>query len=707
MAHKEVLNVFFSGVPANHPPAIPIRHVDVAVGLGLFVSCVVSLAIAWMLWHALPGSPIVPPGGLIWQWLHYPTLLLWQIKPHAPMTLWADNPASYAVSPWAIHARLLPGLLIGGVVGGLALKAGLAPYSRMRHLEGPKLILDPKEALQELVRASAEELAGKVPFMQLLPGVWLPKQRWTRGVLLYGSPGSGKTQALIPILQQLIDGNHRTWAYDVKGDLTSYWLGGTVGLLCPQDRRSLVWDIGADVRTPSDAQVFASSLIGEAGGEGKFWSEAAKSLLEGTLISLQNELATNWGWRSLADRLTADAPAFAERMAKHAPLAALLVADAQSSTTSSVLATLSAYTKIVHDLARAWGDGMDDAGRMPPSISLRAWASDGFDGSIRQLIYQAGPDRAMTTALGQTMLNMILPVILSAATPDDELGRTIALVVDELASLPVQFLPAIERGRSKGLIWVSAVQTLDQITEGWSEEVARSLGSMIGTHLVFRIQPSPGRDSVADQFGKARWAITAVSTSSSGQSTSLHEENRAVVAPHELSELGSIKDKKLPLGWGVTAIVAGIGPNLMRVTFPGVTPKKRRTPHRPAKWTLGPAQPGMTPEMTKVERDAKVARIRAENEEKQKERQAALEAKRASREGARNADAEWRAGGRKPAGNRANFAYEKENKYEPEPGLDHEAPPFPPAPPAPPLSAADRLRAEGKTSPLAKLSQTP
>jgi len=44
------------------------------------------------------------------------------------------------------------------------------------------------------------------------------------------------------------------------------------------------------------------------------------------------------------------------------------------------------------------------------------------------------------------------------------------------------------------------------------------------------------------------------------------------------------------------------------------------------------------------------------------------------------------------------------NKYEPEPGPDAEVPPFPPAPS---LSAADRLRAEGKTSPLAKLSQTP
>lgn len=696
MAHKEVLNVFFSGVPANHPPAIPIRHVDVAVGLGLFVSCLVSLAIAWVLWHPLFGSP-VPAGGLLWQWLHYPTLLLWQLKPHAPMTQWADNPASFTGSPWAVHARLLPGMILGLVAGGFALRAGLSPYSRMRHIEGPKLILDPKEALQELMRAAAEEMAGKEPFMQLLPDVWLPKQRWTRGLLLYGSPGSGKTQALIPIIEQLIHANHRAWIYDVKGDFTSYWLGGSVGLICPGDRRSLVLDIGADVQTPSDAQVFASSLIGEAGGEGKFWSEAAKSLLEGTLISLQNELATNWGWSSLADRLTVDAPAFAERLSKHAPLAALLVLDSQSSTTSSVLATLSAYTKIIHDLARAFGDGRDEAGRMRPSISLRQWAADGYEGKIRQLIFQAGPDASMNTALGSAMLNLVLPQILSAATPDDELGRTVAFVIDEMPSLgPIPFKAAVERGRSKGCIFVGACQDLSQIKEVWGEETMRSLGSMLGTHLVFRIQPGSTRDDVADQFGKSRWAITAVSTSSSGQSTSLHEENRAVVAPHELSDLGSVKDKKLPLGWGVTAIVAGIGTNLVRVTFPGVSPEKRRTPHRPAKWTLGPAQPGMTPELTKVERDAKANQLRLENEAKAKERQAELEAKRAASRASRDADAEWRAG-RKPGGNKEHFTYEA--RHEPEPGPDHQEAPFPP------LSPAERLLEEAKSSPLAKAIQ--
>ena len=113
---------------------------------------------------------------------------------------------------------------------------------------------------------------------------------------------------------------------------------------------------------------------------------------------------------------------------------------------------------------------------------------------------------------------------------------------------------------------------------------------MIGTHVVFRVQPSLSRDAIAEQFGKARWAITSVNTSGSAQGTgtnmSVHEEQRPVIAPHELTDrLGPQKGKRFPLGWGIRAVVAGIGPDLLELDFDGVSFKKRRTPHRPARWT--------------------------------------------------------------------------------------------------------------------------
>jgi hypothetical protein len=626
MARREVLNLFFQPVPANHPPAVWIRQVDHALLAGAATFCGVALGVGWVMWRPLFGNP-VPDGGLISQLIGYPALVLSQLTgghlfPHAVI----DNPNVFAL--WSLHARLFPTWLLSLAAGTGMFIAGLKPWRRMQHIEGPQL-LEGKTAEEAAKRQALEALNGDAPFMWLHPLLPLAKKKWTQGVLMYGSPGSGKTVALIPIIQGLISGGHRSFIYDVKGDFSSMFLGGTVGLMCPNDRRSLVWDIGRDVRSPSQAQVFASALIPDAGGDGKFWASAARQLLEGTLISLQNELDINWGWQTLADRLAVDSVVMAERMAKHAPMAELLVRDEKSSTTSSVLATLVGYTKLVQDMSRAFADGADDAGNARPSISFSAWSMDGYPGKIRQIIFQASADRTFTTALGSAILNIIGQQVLSPALPDDEIGRTIALVIDEAPSLgPVRWMEWCERGRSKGLIVVATCQNLDQIKLAFDEETMRSVGSMMGTTIVFRCSQGLSRDAVAEQFGKARWAVTGMTTNGSGGSTSVHEENRAVVQPYELSELGKVKGKQFPLGWGIQAMVA-LGGDVLTLDFPGVSPRKRRTPHRPARWTLGPANPGMEPEPTSIQRLMLTAEREAADVAEKEEQKKANEASRA------------------------------------------------------------------------------
>ena len=587
---QPVLNLFLQREPASLEPSRWVRRVDTAIAAGAFAATAVYMAISAALWHTLPAPP---DGGWLTQALAYPglvahTLTLGLAFPHAIV----DNPAAGELA--SLHLRLGPALGAGLAAGWAVLKAGLTPHRRIRHLGGPQL-LEREAAVRAAVRVSGAEVQGD-PFLRLGP-LTIDKGRATRGMLLYGSPGSGKTVVLLQAIEQLIAAGHRAFLYDVKGDLTSYYLGGSVGLICPSDRRSLVWDIGRDCCTPSDAQVFSSSLIKEDEGSGKFWSVAARQLLEGVLRSLQNDHGTNWGWKSLADRLAVDAEAMSARMNEDFPEAVALVADTESSATSSVLATLSSYTKLVGDLAMAWGDGQDPrTGDMRPAIALTDWAADGYEGDIRQLIFQAGPDRTMTTALGSAMLNLLTPRLLSAGLPDDERGRTIAIVLDELPSIgKIDFMSLIERGRSKGVIFLAAVQTLDQVKAVWGEETMRSLGSMIGTHIVFRCQASASRDAIAEQFGKSRWAVTSINTSGgNGQgmnaNVSVHEEQRPVIQPYELTDsLGPQKGKRFPLGWGIRAMVAGVGPDVLQLDFDGVSPRKRRTPHRAARWTTQPA----------------------------------------------------------------------------------------------------------------------
>lgn len=656
---RQVVNLFLQQIPADHAPAVWIRRVDTAILLGLVVATVVSLGVGALLWHVLPH---VPAGGFLWQWWHEPRLLAWSLTPHAPMTLWADNPASDASTPWAIHARLLPGMLLGLAAGAGALRAGLRPFRRMKHIDGPQL-LEGKEAIRAARSVLTEELrvpdgkptSGFLPFHPDLPH--LHKTRVTRGMLMVGSPGSGKSTLLHLWLREVFRANHRVFIFDTKADFTAGYLGGSCILMCPWDKRSHVWAIAKDCLSPADSAAFAASLIPRNDAD-PFWTTAAAMLLDGTIRSCQDQYGTEWDWLLLRERLNDEMEPFAERMREHFQKAFKLLED--GGTTKSITITLAGYTKIVDELAEAWGTGRDRAGNFRPHFSFREWIRDDYAGKARQVILQAGPDLHATEAFASSIINVLSPAMLSPAFGDNELGRSLLFFFDELPAIgKINFAGLIERGRSRGICVFASCQDLEQLEAVHGKHVRNTLTSMFGTQIYFRMQPSSSRDELAEGLGKARWSVTAVSTSSNGESTSVHEENRAVVQPHELGELGKQTGKRFPDGWGIRAMVVGIGSDVLTLDFPGVPAPKRRTPHRPAAWTQGPAKPGTKREPLAVER-----RFKAEAEAKSKQRQQTQQAEARER---RQKDKTWQEEGR------ANFGWEQ---------ADPEANPFPSSPPA-------------------------
>lgn len=693
---REVVTLFCQSVPADHPPAVWIRRLDSALLLGGVAAGAVSLGVSAALWH-VGAHP--PAGGLVSQWWNYPRLLMWSLDPHAPMRLWADNPASYESTPAALHWRLFPGFLAGIAAGIAAFKAGFTPWRRMRHIEGPRL-LEGKEAMaaarqvltQELKGPDGKPQEGFLPIHPRLP--WLHKTRFTRGVLMVGSPGSGKSTLLHLWLQEVFRANHRAFIFDTKADFTQGYLGGSCILMCPWDKRSHVWAIARDCVTPSDAAALASSLI-PRNDKDPFWTTAAAMLLEGTLRSCQDQYGLDWDWLLLQERVNDELGPFAERMKEHYPKAVQLLGE--GATSQSIVATLAGFTAIVDQLAEAWGDGRTKAGTFRPHFSFREWIKDDYIGKARQVILQAGPTVQATEAFASSIINILAPAILSPSFPDAELQRSLLFFFDELPAIGrIDFAGLIEKGRSRGVCVFASCQDLQQIERVHGEHVRKTITSMFGTQFLFRMQPSKSRDEIADGMGKARWSITAVNTNEQGSSTSVHEENRAVVQPYEIGELGKQVGRRYPGGWAIRAMVSGVGPDILTLDFPGTPAPKRRSAHRAASWTLGPAKPGTKPEPTRSERrlaeeavaESRKTQVRQQEEARHKDKR-------------RQDDARWRevrealeeAGVPRDVlttamGNNKHFAYEA--RHEPEPGPDHrdpEANPFPK-----PVTALDRIK---------------
>jgi hypothetical protein len=561
---------------------VPVRRWDEAAWLGGFVFSAVYVGVAFALWRRLPGLDLQPPASLGTFLTH------------------AWNPSTYAGAPASYIARAAATLGASLAVGGWAFASALKPYTRIRHVSGPRLLAG-KDAEQAALRQAAIERGkDKDGFLFLHPKLHLPKTRWTRHTLLLGSVGSGKTVLLMPVVQQLFESYTKTFLYDVKGDFTAKF--PDAALVSPWDDRSRYWDVGADVRTLSQAAVFAAALIPATEGEGgnRYFSIAAQQLLLGTVRALQTEKGRSWGWRDLADRVNADRGAFARTLEEHYPKAAPLIADPNAQATSSVLATLAAFTRVIDDLAGSWRNG---EGRK--SVSLRSWLRDDFRGR-KQIIVQGGPDAGLTSAYIGAMVRLLESMIISPAFADNEQGRSLVFVLDELPSLRVDISALIDKGRSKGCFVIAGLQDPIQLAEAIGPNKAQALMSMVGTHVVCRVQMGQSREQIAALFGRERVAYTALSSGASATGSthnlSVHEETRAVVDPSLLSsELGVRKGKRKdwPHGFGIRAVVS-LGGDALLLDFPGVVLPDRQPSHVPAAWTK-PVRTKQKPEAKRAE----------------------------------------------------------------------------------------------------------
>lgn len=561
----------FGRVPGHVPPSMPVRYWDrgLLAGAAVFsVTYPALLALAWWLPGALLMRYADALTGSLATALHWLTL---------GMTF--DGPAADFLRVASVHdpvqtaVRVGLAFMIASAVAGWIMARALAPQKNEWHVKGPRL-LEGKEALREAARRSLPPAErSDDPFhLALHPALVLPKRHWSRHVWIYGSVGSGKTVILMPLVEQLVTRDIKAFIYDVKGDFTSRFRRPVI--VSPFDRRSAAWDVGRDVRTPTQAAAFAASIIPEADGGGKFWSLAAQQVLNGAVLALQRRHGEAWGWANLAALKNKGAKGLASVLRQHSPGAATLIESEESQTTASIMATLMGYTRIIDDLALAWPEPGVSA------FSLTDWIRDDYAGR-KQVIVQAGPDPQLTRAYINAMINTVVPSIVAPLLPDNESGRCLAFVLDELPSLGrLQFGPLVDKGRSKGVVVIGAMQDKAQLREVYGQNQSESLLSMVGTHVVCQVQASETRDQLAAMLGKHK-----VAWCTHDDNATVHEESRQLVASAQLTDdLGFRKGKSFgPERWGIRAIVQ-MGGDPLLLDFPGRSYPQRRRPQVLADW---------------------------------------------------------------------------------------------------------------------------
>lgn len=445
------------------------------------------------------------------------------------------------------------------------------------HVSGRRLLSD-TAATSGLAKQASEECSIHGGGLKLHPSFpfRLSLDRETRHFLILGSIGGGKTQAILPLMLAAQERGDRMIVHDTKGDFTSNLPGDPI-IIAPWDTRSMAWDIAADCQTKQDARELATRLVPES--KDPMWSFAARQILVGFLISLQQQRGQEWGWRDLAALVPLPQPELLLLMAKYNPEGVRAVEEA-SKTTQSILITLSSYMSIVFDLADAWGDKPADQ-----RISFLDWLAGDTHQQQTLILQNSGRFAGLSRAYIGGIIGLLSSKINSPDFEDSK-TRKIWFFLDEFPQLGKleNFSPLLEVGRSKGVRVVIGAQDMAQIQKLYGDEDAQSWASMVGTQIFARINPGETADWVAKLVGDRIVERPNLSVSGSvdlgnGQNAtkSYSRESVPVLLPSQLSdELGSKKG-------GVKCLLLGYK-NANMILWPYTTLTKLRPVSRLAAW---------------------------------------------------------------------------------------------------------------------------
>ena len=503
-----------------------------------------------------------------------------------------------------------------GVGGWLVMQQ--KPTVGYRHVSGIQLRRG-WEAEAE-ARQQAQGLCGaNAPFLNLHPDLPLPKNHWTKHAIFMGGVGSGKTQILWPLVDQLVTSHKKLFLYDVKGDFTQGLVADRnprATIVSPWDARSGVWDIAVELSHDRQLiQAFATAFIPEQGGSSSaFWTGAGRTVMAGILECQYALFGTAWGWTQLAESLAMSAAdikglfEFVKRdyamvltpadMAVIDQALAVIGNDPDSATAQSIFATIAAASRSMAILSAAWGVADSFAIERQRKAKRNRWftmhewvhADERTLGPKKRLIVRQGSDKDTTSKLIRALVDVAATHIISPTLADNEHGRTLAFVIDEWPTLgKVESLPSlIDKGRSKGCVCILAAQDTNQIQQAYGPEQSKALISMVGTHVICRMAMGESRKTMAQNFGTRKVLVYGASETSSqsgtSQSGSWKEEAWAVVPDtHLSSELGvDLTNTKRPL---IKAIVSlGSDPLLLR--WPIFHAPKIGKADCPAAWTL-------------------------------------------------------------------------------------------------------------------------
>jgi type IV conjugative transfer system coupling protein TraD len=295
--------------------------------------------------------------------------------------------------------------------------------------------------------------------------------------IILGSTGTGKTNGILDLVDQIRRNGDRAIVYDKMGTFTStYYDASKDIILNPLDARSKSWSFFKEIRNESDYDYMASAFIQEKkGNSDQFWIDAARRVFAVFAKKFKEEKgsdATNQefvdallkvGYENLAEFLTGTE-------------AASLVSTKSERTSLSILSILATHIASMKYLR----DSEDN-------FSIRNWVETNSDGFL--FISSRSDQHDSLQPLISTWIDIAVKALLSVEQNDHNSTnpRRIFIILDEIGSL--QQLPSLLDGlaqsRQFGGSFLLSLHSISQLRSVYGKDKTETITSLCRNKIFF------------------------------------------------------------------------------------------------------------------------------------------------------------------------------------------------------------------------------
>lgn len=456
----------------------------------------------------------------------------------------------FILKPWIVSYWVV---LCGLALGYLPMASSHNQYlkdnkNNDKILRGSIKLADEK-AVAEFKKLVQKESPGQGSAgLKIWKDLSLPLKRENEHLLVIGSTGSGKTQIIFPLVEQIIQRGDKIIIWDVKGTYTQALMGKEkVNLLAPWDKRSINWCIGKDICNTAECLSMAQIILPQNFKDPQpYFLNSARQVLEASMLHFLSH-DTLWGWGDLWEFLIQGRKKLAEKLMHTSEgRAAKIAIEASNRSSQDVYSTMITACKSIRWFAKAWPK---------EGVSLREWVKSNKE---NVLILGGIPERADLAAMTANLaLNILVNEILSM--PDD-LNRRIWLVLDEFGSLPKndQLINAFTAGRSKGLCTILGIQDIGRIQFIYGRELSKTIINSFNASIFLRCTDPETNQWISQYLGEQEVRehhSTTESISKSGAGKNKQESKtesvhrKLLYLPSEMADLESMTGILKVSGW--------------------------------------------------------------------------------------------------------------------------------------------------------------